>query len=269
MNNREEYITKVLSGVKNKSAQEEIRKELECHIDDRIEYYTDSGYDLNKAESMALSKMGDAEIVGEEMDKIHKPINKKPIKIAVIIVVSLLILRAISLPVWSSYTLYGKYFMNKYDALNEINLDDIGNYEKYKYQTHINNMAVVFKSYASVLTAEYSQDEYNNQLEEINEKYIFLDSPMYSECDGVIDYYIPENEFDIGDWHIRVIAYQYDEDESYIQCPYYIEMIGQNDNECKIAYFEFSDSELDFISENQTEGEMEKFIDEYFDYNFK
>lgn len=264
MKNRDKYISDVLERVKNKSARLEIEKELQAHIDDRIEYYTDAGYDLDYAEKMALSKMGSPEKIGEEMNKVHKPINKKPIRIILIIVSVLIILKLITLPFLGDYTLHGKYFLNKNELLCTVDLSKLGDYEKYKYQIHHENMAI-FSSDASVLTAEYSTEKYQNQLDYIEDNYTFLNEPVKDIYDnGNINYLIPENEFDIGKWHFRVVSYS-DEYEDY---PHHIEMIAQNDDDCKIAYLDFYDSDLDCIGENGSQGSMENFIKEYFNYNF-
>ena len=42
---KEEYINEVISKIENKKAKAEVEKELSNHIDDRISYYTDAGWD--------------------------------------------------------------------------------------------------------------------------------------------------------------------------------------------------------------------------------
>lgn len=76
---REEYIKEILSQVKSKYAKPEIEKELNDHIDDRIEYYTDAGYDYDYALYKAMEYMGEPEQVGANMNNIH---NETPLLIA-------------------------------------------------------------------------------------------------------------------------------------------------------------------------------------------
>ncbi|MDE6412576.1 MAG: permease prefix domain 1-containing protein, partial [Eubacterium sp.] len=68
---RQEYIEIVLSQIKNKTAKREVERELQSHIDDRIEYYTDAGYSAEYSENKALSLMGNPDEVGEKLDKLH------------------------------------------------------------------------------------------------------------------------------------------------------------------------------------------------------
>lgn len=61
-----------INGNKNKSI---VSKELENHIADRIEYFTDMGYDRDTAEQMALERMGDPEKISLELAKVHNQNN--------------------------------------------------------------------------------------------------------------------------------------------------------------------------------------------------
>ncbi|MBE6836213.1 MAG: hypothetical protein E7515_08215 [Ruminococcaceae bacterium] len=69
---KEEYIQEVISRIENKRAKQEVEKELSAHIDDRISYYTDAGYDEETANIKAMEHMGSPEKVSEEMEKLHK-----------------------------------------------------------------------------------------------------------------------------------------------------------------------------------------------------
>ena len=71
---RDEYISAVISQIQNKKARTEVERELSAHIDDRISYYTDAGWDEETANEKAMEHMGEPEKVSEEMGKIH---NKK------------------------------------------------------------------------------------------------------------------------------------------------------------------------------------------------
>lgn len=71
---KEEYIAEVISLVKNKTTKREIQRELEAHIDDRISYYTDAGYDEEYATDQAVEKMGNPKTVAKSMEKLHNNI---------------------------------------------------------------------------------------------------------------------------------------------------------------------------------------------------
>ena len=90
--NKQEYIEKVLWQIDGKAYLNEIKAELENHIEDRKEYYTNAGYDNEIAEEKAVAHMGSAEDIGEEMNMLY---NYKKHKIISIVGFSLLI---ISLP---------------------------------------------------------------------------------------------------------------------------------------------------------------------------
>lgn len=69
--NTEEYIENVLKHIQNKSFVTTIRQELEGHIDDRVFYYEEIGYDKDTAKQKAMEHMGDADKVGEQMNILH------------------------------------------------------------------------------------------------------------------------------------------------------------------------------------------------------
>jgi hypothetical protein len=74
---KEEYIQEVISRIENKRAKIEVEKELSAHIDDRISYYTDAGWDEETANVKAMEHMGSPEKVSEEMGKLHVSNRKK------------------------------------------------------------------------------------------------------------------------------------------------------------------------------------------------
>ncbi|MGV8981946.1 FtsW/RodA/SpoVE family cell cycle protein [Clostridium sp.] len=67
-----EYIDHVCSYVKYKEAHKEIKEELSSHIEDIVEEYTESGMSQEEAGSKAVSRMGDGECVGKQLNKAHK-----------------------------------------------------------------------------------------------------------------------------------------------------------------------------------------------------
>ena len=68
---KEEYIQEVISKIENKKARREVEKELSAHIDDRIAYYVDAGWDEDSANEKAMEHMGNVESVAEKLGLIH------------------------------------------------------------------------------------------------------------------------------------------------------------------------------------------------------
>ena len=68
---KDEYICEGVSRIKNKKARQDVARELYAHIDDRISYYTDAGWDEDAANEKAMSDMGKAEDISEKLGFIH------------------------------------------------------------------------------------------------------------------------------------------------------------------------------------------------------
>lgn len=68
------FLTEIISYVKFKFDRDNIRRELENHILDKIEDYIDQGYDEETAEQLSIHNMGDAKEIGMELNKQHNPI---------------------------------------------------------------------------------------------------------------------------------------------------------------------------------------------------
>ena len=68
---KDEYIREVVSRIENKKARAEVEKELSNHIDDRISYYTDAGWDEETANIKAMEHMGEPEKAAVSLARIH------------------------------------------------------------------------------------------------------------------------------------------------------------------------------------------------------
>jgi len=73
LHKKEEFLIEVLNQVKFKYDRYDIRMELEAHIQDKIEYYSELGYDMDTAEELSVNDMGDAKEIGKELNKQHNP----------------------------------------------------------------------------------------------------------------------------------------------------------------------------------------------------
>lgn len=69
----DKYIEAILSYVKFSFDRSEIRTELKSHLLDRIEDYTEAGQ-AEDAEELAIAAMGNAEEIGLELNRQHKPL---------------------------------------------------------------------------------------------------------------------------------------------------------------------------------------------------
>lgn len=69
----DKYIEAILSYVKFSFDRSVIRTELKSHLLDRIEDYTEAGQ-AEDAEELAIAAMGDAEEIGFELNRQHRPL---------------------------------------------------------------------------------------------------------------------------------------------------------------------------------------------------
>ena len=69
---KEEYLHKALLLVSNPYTKAQVQRELEDHIEDDISFYTDAGYEREKAENMAMSRMGAPEEMARELGRLHR-----------------------------------------------------------------------------------------------------------------------------------------------------------------------------------------------------
>ena len=84
------YISTVLSKIKDGKTKSDIQAELEDHYNERVEYYTRIGYDTETAEEKANAHFGDeAEIVGEQIALLS---GNHKLKYAVFAVVNVLLI---------------------------------------------------------------------------------------------------------------------------------------------------------------------------------
>ncbi len=72
---REEYIESVVAQIEDKTARAEVAAEVAAHLDDRIAFYTDAGYDEEYALFHAIERMGDSAQYAQSLAKLHKSGN--------------------------------------------------------------------------------------------------------------------------------------------------------------------------------------------------
>ncbi len=98
------YIEQVCSRVKFREAHEEIRMELEDHLQERVQEFIEEEFAQDEAVDKAIEQMGEASLVGEQLNKVHKPQPEWGVL-------------AISI-VFISFGLLAMYFMERHGVLN-------------------------------------------------------------------------------------------------------------------------------------------------------
>lgn len=67
------YINDVCSQIKFREIHQEIKLELKNHLQEIVEEYISQGLSENEAVNKAIAQMGSADIVGKQLNKVHKP----------------------------------------------------------------------------------------------------------------------------------------------------------------------------------------------------
>ncbi len=82
-----EFIDGVCEQIKYKPIRQNIAEELKNHIEDAKEEFLKEGMEEKLAEEKAITEMGDAEEIGKQLNKIHKPkLDWKLVVLAVILI---------------------------------------------------------------------------------------------------------------------------------------------------------------------------------------
>ena len=83
-----EFLNNVCEQIKYKPIRNSISEELENHIEESKENYIEEGMQEKEAEEKVIAQMGNAEIIGKELNKIHRP--RLDWKLLIILVVLLI-----------------------------------------------------------------------------------------------------------------------------------------------------------------------------------
>lgn len=67
------YINDVCEQIKFREVHQEVKLELKTHLQDIVEENLSKGFSEDEAVNQAITQMGSANIVGKQLDKIHKP----------------------------------------------------------------------------------------------------------------------------------------------------------------------------------------------------
>lgn len=67
----QDYINRVVVPISDEAVKLETAREIRAHLDERIEFYKEIGYDDETAEEKAVEDMGDPEPVGASLSRLH------------------------------------------------------------------------------------------------------------------------------------------------------------------------------------------------------
>lgn len=173
----EEFLLKVLSYIKNPFIKNSIRKELESHLQDRIESLEMRGVDKFDAEKRSVESMGSAEILGQQLNEIHKPFLSYFVLLSKALVLIAILSLSFSVIVPGIKKGIEYYQESKYQNVNEyISLVDKRDFSQVK---SMNQEFKFLKRSFTLKEFHYSQ-EHDSAFFVFNEKIRLIPSP-YSE----------------------------------------------------------------------------------------
>lgn len=142
-------------------------------------------------------------------------------------------------------------------------LEELPEYKNIEYK-YTHKSIIIFESHSVALIVNYDDNTFESEKDKLNKQYTFLDEKIKSEFDKN-KYYIPEYEFSVESYTFRVIDREGTPNTKY---PKSFGMIGISEEKKSIAYLYFYDDELDYIGEENEKEPMDKFVKEYFKYDF-
>lgn len=102
------YLNEIILKVRNKEAHEEIKLELISHIEELYEGYVESGIEKDEAIRNAIAQMGNADIIGEKLDKVHRGSPEWGIVVATALMSFIGIFTAVFIGISGEVTHYNK-----------------------------------------------------------------------------------------------------------------------------------------------------------------
>lgn len=72
-----QYIDTVCEQIKAKKVHSNVSKEITCHIEEQKDAYLREGIDEENAAKKAIAEMGDPVSVGNQLNKLHRPVSEK------------------------------------------------------------------------------------------------------------------------------------------------------------------------------------------------
>lgn len=123
---KDRFLDEVIKCIKFPFDRVEIRRELEDHILDSMEYHMENGYGEEEAEKLSVQGMGDAEIIGKALNKEHNPFVGWMIGVTNVIIVILVIITGYVVIATTFMSLFGLADVNdipKENIVYEVDVD--------------------------------------------------------------------------------------------------------------------------------------------------
>ena len=86
------YIASVCGKIKDRRAREALREELTSHLEEIIDQLVSEGYETDRAEFEAVSRMGDPRTISGNMNKVYSPMLYTIAKYSCLVVTCVLFL---------------------------------------------------------------------------------------------------------------------------------------------------------------------------------
>lgn len=112
---RQEYLQAVAGRIKDKTARRQILEELESHLLDKIDYYTEIGYPPEEAEKRAVEEMGDPDDTALPLRELHSKDNSPALRIIAILFCCLAGIVELFVP---AFAYSGTYSMSWFGFIN-------------------------------------------------------------------------------------------------------------------------------------------------------
>lgn len=136
-------------------------------------------------------------------------------------------------------------------------LEALPAYKSIDYR-HTQKTMFLFVANSVVLVVEYDEQTYDSEKGKLAQAYTFSNPDTTSEIiDGASR---PNDEFSLNSYVFRVVEGN--------DFPKSFGIIGTSDEQQRIAYLYFYDSDLDEIGDLDDSNRMASFVKSYFDYDF-
>ena len=122
-------------------------------------------------------------------------------------------------------------------------IDEMGEYENLEYYHYMQIYSVLFVSEVHTVVCQYSEEEYEAQKAYVEENYVFSTEDYRDKSHRDGEYYLSSTA------EIDGFTFRYLDSRSYgLYHPKYIVFIGMNDETREIAYIDFYDIDLDYLT---------------------
>lgn len=90
--NKKQYLNRITDKISSNQIKSEIAFELDAHIDERAQFYTEIGFSEEEAFEKAVEQMGDPDAVGDSLSRLHPTTDNKLFTICSLILLGFLMI---------------------------------------------------------------------------------------------------------------------------------------------------------------------------------